>query len=305
MIYFNVGSTDFTVISLSEINPDYQYMLWLAIFISIAIKTPLIPFNTWLTYAHSEAPVSGSIILAGVILKLATYGYMRILIQFLPDACYYFSPLVQTMSVISIIYASIVTLRQTDFKKLVAYSSVAHMGVVVLGLFSNTVQGIEGAILLSIAHGIVSPALFFLVGGVLYDRHHTRVIKYYRGLTAYIPLFSVFFFLFTIFNAAVPLSANWAGEFLVLTGTFMKSPIIGLLASSGIVLSAAYSIWLYNRISFGAWSKYLNYTSDLTRREFILMIPLIIGTIFLGFFPNVVLDTIHVSVSNLIYSLVI
>jgi NADH-ubiquinone oxidoreductase chain 4 len=302
VIYYNVGSTDFNVVSLSEINPDSQKLLWLAIFMSMAIKTPLIPFNTWLTYAHSEAPVGGSIVLAGVILKLATYGYMRILLQFLPDASCYFGPIVQTIAVISIIYASLVTLRQTDFKKLVAYSSVAHMGVVVLGLFSNTVQGIEGAILLSIAHGFVSPALFFLVGGVLYDRYHTRTIRYYRGLTAYIPLFSVFFFLFTIFNAAVPLSANWAGEFMTLTGIFQQNPIVGLLASSGIVLSAGYSIWLYNRISFGAWSKYVRYTVDLNRREFIILLPLFIGTVLLGVFPNIVLDTIHVSVSTLLYA---
>lgn len=251
VIYYNVGSTDFNVVSLSEINTDSQRLLWLAIFISIAIKTPVIPFNTWLTYAHSEAPVGGSIVLAGVILKLSAYGYMRILLQFLPDASSYFSPLVQTIAVITIVYASLVTIRQTDFKKLVAYSSVAHISVVVLGLFSNTVQGIEGAILLSIAHGFVSPALFFLVGGVLYDRYHTRTIRYYRGLTAYIPLFSVFFFLFTIFNAAVPLSANWAGEFMSLSGIFQQNPVVGLLASSGIVLSAGYSIWLYNRIAFG------------------------------------------------------
>lgn len=240
--------------------------------------------------------------LAGVILKLSTYGYMRIILQFLPDASYYFSPLVQTIAVISIIYASLVTLRQTDFKKIVAYSSVAHISVVVLGLFSNTIQGIEGAILLSIAHGLVSPALFFLVGGVLYDRYHTRTIRYYRGITAYIPLFSLFFFLFTISNAAVPLSANWAGEFLSLTGIFQQNPLVGLIASSGIVLSAAYSIWLYNRIAFGAWSKYIKYTLDLNRREFMILLPLLIGTVVLGIFPNVVLDTIHISVSTLLYS---
>lgn len=208
VIYYNTGSTDFNMVSLSEISFESQKLLWLGIFLSIAIKTPLLPFNTWLTYAHSEAPVGGSIVLAGVILKLATFGYMRILLQFFPDASYYFSPLVQTIAVVTIIYASLVTLRQTDFKKLVAYSSVAHAATMVLGLFSNTIQGIEGAIMLGIAHGVVSPALFFLVGGVLYDRYHTRTIRYYRGITAYMPLFSMFFFVFSIFNAAVPLSAN-------------------------------------------------------------------------------------------------
>lgn len=302
VIYYNVGSTDFSVISLSEIHPDSQKLLWLAIFISMAIKTPLVPFHVWLPRAHAEAPLAGSVILAGLILKLATYGYMRILIQFLPEATSYFSPLVQTIAVITLIYASLATLRQTDFKALVAYSSIGHMAVVVLGLFSNTIQGMDGAILLSIAHGVVSPALFILVGGVLYDRYHTRIIRYYRGITAYMPVFSLLFFLFTIFNAAVPLSANWAGEFLCLAGAFQRNPVIALLGSTGIVLSAAYSIWLYNRIAFGAWSPYLNYTTDITRREFMLLIPLLFVAVVFGIFPNIVLDTIHVSTSTLLYT---
>lgn len=303
VIYYNVGSTDFQVVSLSEINLESQKLLWLAVFISMAIKTPLLPFHVWLPRAHAEAPLAGSVILAGLILKLATYGYMRILIQFLPDATSYFSPLVQTIAVISLIYASLATLRQTDFKALVAYSSIGHMAVVVLGLFSNTIQGIDGALLLSIAHGVVSPALFILVGGVLYDRYHTRTIRYYRGMTAYMPLFSIMFFVFTIFNAAVPLSANWAGEFLCLAGAFQRNPVFAVLGSTGIVLSAAYSIWLYNRIAFGAWSKYLNYTTDLTRREFMLLLPLLFVAVVFGIFPNIILDSVHASTSGLLYSI--
>lgn len=302
VIYYNVGSTDFQVVSLSEINLESQKLLWLAVFISMAIKTPLLPFHVWLPRAHAEAPLAGSVILAGLILKLATYGYMRILIQFLPDATSYFSPLVQTIAVITLIYASLATLRQTDFKALVAYSSIGHMAVVVLGLFSNTIQGIDGALLLSIAHGVVSPALFILVGGVLYDRYHTRTIRYYRGMTAYMPLFSIMFFVFTIFNAAVPLSANWAGEFLCLAGAFHRNPVFAVLGSTGIVLSAAYSIWLYNRIAFGAWSKYLNYTTDLTRREFMLLLPLLFVAVVFGIFPNIILDSVHASTSGLLYS---
>ncbi|POS82022.1 NADH:ubiquinone oxidoreductase subunit 4 (mitochondrion) [Erysiphe pulchra] len=290
VIFYNIGSTDFQVVSL------------LTIFISMAIKTPLLPFHVWLPRAHAEAPLAGSVILAGLILKLATYGYMRILIQFLPDATAYFSPLVQTIAVVTLIYASLATLRQTDFKALVAYSSIGHMAVVVLGLFSNTIQGIDGAILLSIAHGVVSPALFILVGGVLYDRYHTRVIRYYRGVTAYMPVFSLLFFVFTIFNAAVPLSANWAGEMLCLTGAFLRNPIFAILGSTGIVLSAAYSIWLYNRIAFGGWSYYLNYTTDISRREFMVLIPLLIVAVVFGVFPNIVLDQVHASASTLIYS---
>ena len=303
VIYYNVGSTDFQVVSLSEINLESQKLLWLAVFISMAIKTPLLPFHVWLPRAHAEAPLAGSVILAGLILKLATYGYMRILIQFLPDATSYFSPLVQTIAVITLIYASLATLRQTDFKALVAYSSIGHMAVVVLGLFSNTIQGIDGALLLSIAHGVVSPALFILVGGVLYDRYHTRTIRYYRGMTAYMPLFSIMFFVFTIFNAAVPLSANWAGEFLCLAGAFQRNPVFAVLGSTGIVLSAAYSIWLYNRIAFGSWSKYLNYTTDLTRREFMLLLPLVFVGVVFGIFPNIILDSVHASTSGLLYSI--
>ncbi|KAH0439592.1 hypothetical protein IEQ34_025757 [Dendrobium chrysotoxum] len=214
VIYYNVGSTDFQVVSLSEMNLESQKLLWLAVFISMAIQTPLLPFHVWLPRAHAEAPLAGSVILAGLILKLATYGYMRILIQFLPDATSYFSPLVQTIAVITLIYASLATLRQTDLKALVAYSSIGHMAVVVLGLFSKTIQGIDGALLLSLAHGVVSPALFLLVGGVLYDRYHTRTIRYYR---------------------AVPLSANWAGEFLCLAGAFQRNPLFAVLGSTAMV----------------------------------------------------------------------
>ncbi|PRD25168.1 UNVERIFIED_CONTAM: NADH-ubiquinone oxidoreductase chain 4 [Trichonephila clavipes] len=241
--------------------------------IRIAIKTPLVPFNTWLTYAHSEAPVGGSIVLAGVILKLATYGFLRIMLQFFPDASSHFSPIVQGLAAISVIYASLSTLRQTDFKKLVAYSSVSHVAVVVIGLFSNTVQGIEGAIILSLAHGLVSPALFFLVGGVLYDRYHTRTIRYYRGLVVYMPIFAVFFFLFTIFNTAVPLSI------------FQRSALIGCLGATGIVLSAAY-----------------RYIQDINRREFIILIPLLLLTVLVGVYPNFILEDIHNNVSSLIYN---
>ncbi|CAO1638494.1 unnamed protein product (mitochondrion) [Parajaminaea phylloscopi] len=303
VIYFNVGSTDFQVISLNEISLDSQKILFICIFLSIAVKTPLLPFHVWLPRAHAEAPLGGSVVLAGLILKLATYGYMRILIQFLPDATNYFMPIVQAISVITLIYASLATLRQTDFKALVAYSSIGHMAVVVLGLFSNTIQGQDGALVLSIGHGVVSPALFILCGGVLYDRYHTRIIRYYRGITVYMPIFSILFFVFTIFNAATPLSANFSGEFLCLTGIFQRNPVIALLGATGIVLSAAYSIWLYNRIAFGEFSKFITPSSDINRREYMIIIPLLIVAILLGILPNVVLDQVHISVSSLMYSI--
>lgn len=203
----------------------------------------------------------------------------------------------------SVIYASLATLRQTDFKALVAYSSVGHMGIVALGLFSNSIQGVEGSILLSLAHGLVSPALFMLVGAVLYDRFHTRTIRYYRGVVNYMPLFSVFFFLFSIANAGVPLTGNWIGEVLCLMGAYDMNPIVGTLGASGIVLSAAYSIWLFNRVTFGAYSNYLNYTTDMNRREFNVILPLFVLTILLGIMPNIVIDNIDISVSTLLYNI--
>lgn len=302
VIYYNIGSTDFTMISLSDISLDSQKLLWLAFFLSFAIKTPLVPFHMWLPRAHAEAPLAGSILLAGLILKLATYGYLRVLINFMPDATSYFSPLVQTIAVVTLIYSSLATVRQVDFKALVAYSSIGHMAVVVLGLFSNTIIGIEGAIALSIAHGVISPAMFILVGGVLYDRFHTRVIRYYRGVTVYMPVFSALFFVTTAFNMAVPLSLNWIGEFMSLAGVFQKSPLVGLLGASSIILSAVYSIYLYNRISFGAYSQYLSYTTDITRREFMLLFPLLLVAVIFGIMPNIILADLHVAVSGLLYT---
>lgn len=301
VIYGNVGSTDFKLLSLVEISFESQKYLWLAFFLSFAVKTPLAPFYIWLFRAHAESPLAGSIILAAVILKLATYGYLRVLIDLLPDATQYFSPLVQTIAIITLVYSSLATMRQIDTKGYVAYSSIGHMSVVILGLFSNNIQGIEGAILLSVAHGLVSPALFICVGGVLYSRYHTRLISYYRGMALTMPVFTIFFLCFTLFNAAVPLSLNWAGEFLSLAGIFQKSPIIGILGASTIVLSAIYSIWLYNRISYGEFSKHLKVTKDITRREFMLLLPLLIGVVALGIYPNVILDTLHVSVTTLLY----
>ena len=303
IIYSNVGSTDFQLISLSEISLESQKWLWLGFFIAFAVKTPLYPFSIWLPKAHADSPLGGSIILAATILKLATYGMLRVLINFLPDATNYFSPLVQTIAVISIIYASLSTILQEDTKKLIAYSSVAHMGVVVLGLFSNTIQGIEGALLFAIAHGFVSPALFICVGGIIYDRTGTRNIMYLRGLVTYMPVFTIMFFIFTLCNTGIPLSLNFLGEQLSLIGIWERNPLVSILGASGIVLSACYSIFLYNRISYGSYSPYLLPLRDITRREFFLLLSLLIPTIILGIFPNVILESLHVSVTTLLYTL--
>jgi NADH-ubiquinone oxidoreductase chain 4 len=261
------------------------------------------PFIIWLPKAHSDSPLAGSILLAATILKLATYGYLRVLINFLPDATNYFSPLIQVIAIISLIYASFSTIIQQDTKRLIAYSSVCHMAVVVLGLFSNTIQGIEGAILLAIAHGFVSPALFICVGGIIYDRTGTRIINYIRGLVTYMPVFTILFFVFTLANAGIPLTLNFLGEQLSLLGIWQQNPIIAALGATSIFLSAAYSIFLYNRLSYGSYSPHLQPVKDINRREYCLLLSLLVPTILLGIFPNVILDSLHITTSSLLYIL--
>jgi NADH-ubiquinone oxidoreductase chain 4 len=302
-IYSYVGSTDFQIISLSEINLDSQKILWLGFFLAFAVKTPLWPLTGWLYRAHADSPLAGSILLAATILKFATYGYLRVLINFLPDATNYFSPLVQTIAIITLIYASLATIIQQDTKALIAYSSIAHMSIVILGLFSNTIQGIEGAILLALAHGFVSPALFICVGGVIYDRTGTRIIHYVRGLVTYMPVFTILFFIFTLSNTGIPLTLNFLGEQLSLIGIWERSPLIAALGATGIVLSAIYSIYLYNRISYGIYSPHLKPIKDISRREFNLLISLLLPTVLLGIFPNVILDGLHFSISSLLYNI--
>jgi proton-translocating NADH-quinone oxidoreductase chain M len=303
VIYSYIGNTDFQLISLYDISLESQKLLWLGFFVAFAVKTPLYPFIIWLPKAHSDSPLAGSILLAATILKLATYGYLRVLINLLPDATNYFSPLVQTFAIISLIYASFSTIIQQDTKRLIAYSSVAHMAVVVLGLFSNNLVGIEGAILLAIAHGFVSPALFICVGGIIYERTGTRIINYIRGLVTYMPVFSILFFIFTLANTGIPLTLNFLGEQLSLIGIWQINPIIASLGAMGIVLSACYSIFLYNRVSYGNYSPYLPPLKDINRREFYLLISLLIPTVIFGIFPNVILESLHISVSALLFQL--
>ena len=299
-----VGSTDFLYLSLLDINLDSQKILWLGFFIAFAIKTPMWPLTMWLPNAHAEAPLAGSILLAATILKLATYGMLRVLLTFLPDASNYFSPMVQTIAIITIMYASFATIIQQDTKKLIAYSSICHMSVAVLGIFSNTIIGIEGAILLGIAHGFVSPALFICVGGIIYERTGTRLIKYLKGLVLYMPLFTILFFVFTIANTAIPLSLNFLGEQMALIGIWNVNPIVAVLGAIGIVLSACYSIFIYNRISYGAYSPHLKPLQDISRREFVVLISLLIPTVLLGIFPGVILETLHTSTTQLLYTII-
>jgi NADH-ubiquinone oxidoreductase chain 4 len=299
-IYMSIGSTDYQLIATSSIQPEVQKILWLGIFLALAIKTPLVPFHSWLPYAHVSAPLAGSIILAGLILKLATYGYLRLCLGLLPEASSYFAPLVYTLCVVSICYASLSTLRQVDLKGIIAYSSIPHVAIATMGLFSNSIQGIEGAMLLSLAHGLVSPALFICVA-IIYDRWHTLVLLYYRGLTLIMPLFSLLFLVFLLANMAIPLSVNFVGEFLCFLGSFQRNPLATFIASFSVVFSGAYSIWLFNRVCYGAFSRYLLPALDITRRELYLLLPFLFLVLILGIVPNLVLDSIHLSVSSLLY----
>lgn len=302
-MYYLTGTTDIEVLSSVNLSFDLQKILWLAIFFSFMIKFPVVPFHLWLPLAHSEAPLGGSILLAGVVLKLALYGSLRILIPLLPEASIYFTPLVYLIGVITIIYASLTTLRQIDMKVIIAYSSIGHVAIILMGAFSNNVQGIEGSIVLGVAHGFISPALFILTGGCLYERYHSRILSYYRGLTVNMPLFSVMFLLATLGNIAVPLSSNFVGEWLCLAGAFQRSPVMAAAASSGMFLSAAYSIWMLNRVIGGQFSPHLKVMPDLDRREFYVLLPLIALAFALGIFPNVILDSIHYSVSTVLYQI--
>jgi NADH-ubiquinone oxidoreductase chain 4 len=298
-----VGSTDYLLLSLIDINLDTQKLLWLGFFIAFAIKTPLWPLSRWLALAHSDSPLAGSIILAGTILKLASYGMIRILLTYFPDATHFFSPIVQSIAVITIIFASLATIIQQDTKRLIAYSSITHMAVGILGIFSNSIIGIEGAFLLSISHGCVSAGLFICLGGIVYDRTNTRLIKYLKGLVLYMPLFTILFFVFCLANMATPLTLNFVAEQMSLLGIWSINPIIAILGGTGIVLSACFTILLYNRISYGEFSKHLKPMKDISRIEFISLITLLITVLILGILPNVILGQLHVAVTSLLYSI--
>nr|YP_009558615.1 NADH dehydrogenase subunit 4 [Capillidium heterosporum]AZZ06717.1 NADH dehydrogenase subunit 4 [Capillidium heterosporum] len=304
ILYSQIGVTDYQILAISNISKEREYLLWLALFISFAVKTPLVPFHLWLPEAHSEANIAGSIILAGVLLKLAGYGLIRYSINILPEGSIYFIPLVYGLSVISIIYSSLTTLRQIDMKKIIAYSSIGHMGIVLLGIFSYSIEGIEGSIILMIGHGLVSPGLFMIVT-VLYDRYHSRIIKYYRGVVVTSPLLAIVFFILTLSNMAVPLTSNFVGELLCFMGAFQTNPIATILATTGIILGGAYSIWFYNRIVFGERSVYLREIEepDMNRREWSGILPLLILIMIIGIYPNIILETLHVAVSNIFYSI--
>ena len=299
-----VGVSDFDQLFKTNLNYFTQLILFYGIFIAFAVKTPVIFLNNWLLKAHVESPLGGSIILAAIVLKLSLYGVFRLILPIVPKASINYTYIIFMIGVITIIYASISTLRTIDIKELIAYSSVSHAAVYLLGAFSNTIQGLEGSILLGLGHGFVSSGLFICVGGILYDRYHTRLISVYRGMAQIMPIFSVLFFILCLSNAGTPLSVNFIGEFLSLYGIFVRMPYLGIFASTSIILSAAYTIYMFNRIAFGgSYSKYfIVNVVDLTKREFFLLITLVIFTVVLGIYPSPILDGLNYCISGVLYN---
>jgi proton-translocating NADH-quinone oxidoreductase chain M len=299
-IYYQIGTTDYEVLLTFSFSKLEQKFLWFAFFLAFASKVPMVPVHLWLPEAHVEAPTAGSVILAGVLLKLGTYGFIRYSLPLFPQASFFFTPLVYTMSVIGIIYTSFTAIRQSDFKRIIAYTSIAHMNLVMLGIFSFNSIGIEGAIFQSLSHGFVASALFLVIG-IVYDRYHTRIVKYYSGLVSVMPIYVTIFVFFTLANISFPGTSSFVGEFLILTGSFKCSTSVTFLGATGIIIGGAYSLWLLNRIAFGNLKvKYCRKFIDLNKKEFLCFVPLILGTLVLGLSPNIVLTTIHFSVNNLI-----
>ncbi|WP_299812645.1 NADH-quinone oxidoreductase subunit M [uncultured Roseibium sp.] len=299
-MYWNAGTTDIEQLLTHGFPAGMQTWLWLAFFASFAVKMPMWPVHTWLPDAHVEAPTAGSVILAGVLLKLGGYGFLRFSLPMFPIASDMFAPLIYTLSVVAIIYTSLVALAQEDIKKLIAYSSVAHMGYVTMGIFTMTHQGVQGGIFQMLSHGIVSGALFLCVG-VIYDRMHTREIAAYGGLVNRMPKYAVVFLIFTMANVGLPGTSGFVGEILVLMGAFQVNTWVAVFATSGVILSAVYALYLYRRVVFGAIEKEsLKSILDLDLREKVILIPMVLLTIFFGFYPMAILDVTQGAVDNLI-----
>ena len=299
-IYWEAGTTDIATLLTHGFPPQMQTWLWFAFLASFAVKLPMWPVHTWLPDAHVEAPTAGSVILAGILLKMGGYGFLRFSIPMFPLASAEFAPLIFALSVIAIIYTSLVALAQEDVKKLIAYSSVAHMGFVTIGVFTLTLQGLQGGIFQMLSHGIVSGALFLCVG-VIYDRMHTREISAFGGLADRMPIYAFCFMVFTLANIGLPGTSGFIGEFLSLLGAFRINTWVAFLAATGVILSAAYALWLYGRVIFGKLEKpALKDITDLSWREVAVMTPLVALTIIFGFYPGPILDASAVSVESLI-----
>lgn len=295
-----VGTTDYEVLLTFSFSEIEQKLLWFSFFVSFASKVPMVPVHLWLPEAHVEAPTAGSVILAGVLLKLGTYGFIRFSLPLFPQASFFFAPLVYTISAIGIVYTSFTAIRQTDFKRIIAYTSIAHMNLVMLGIFSFNHVGIEGAIFQSLSHGFVASALFLIIG-VVYDRYRTRLVQYYGGLATTMPIYVVIFLFFTMANIGLPGTSSFVGEFLILAGSFKVNTSITFLGATGMVIGGAYSLWLFNRISYGNLKiQYTTQFLDINVREFVVFLPLILGALSTGLYSNIFLSSIHTSVSNLV-----
>ena len=299
-IYFEAGTTDYQTLLTTEFTFDQQRILWLAFFASFATKVPMVPVHIWLPEAHVEAPTAGSVILAGILLKLGTYGLVRFSLPLFPAATVYFTPFVYVMCVVAVVYTSLTAIRQTDMKRIIAYASVAHMNVTLIGVFSLTAPGEEGGIYQMLSHGIVSSALFLCVG-VLYDRHHTRLLKYYGGVAHAMPMYVTLFLVFTMANIALPGTSSFVGEFLILLGAFNVNTAAAFGGATGMVLGGGYALWLFNRVAYGNLNtKFLGAFDDLNRREWAVLLPLALITVYGGVYPEPFLDTMRESVANLI-----
>jgi NADH-quinone oxidoreductase subunit M len=299
-MYWHAGTTDIPTLLAHRFPGGMQWWLWLAFFASFAVKLPMWPVHTWLPDAHVEAPTAGSVILAAILLKMGGYGFLRFSLPMFPLASQEFAPLVFALSIVAIIYTSLVALAQEDLKKLIAYSSVAHMGFVTMGIFSFTIQGVDGAIFQMLSHGLVSAALFLCVG-VVYDRMHTRRIDAYGGLVNRMPLYAAVFMVFTLANVGLPGTSGFIGEFLSLVGAFKASTWVAFLATSGVILSAVYALYLYRRMMFGPLEKSsLRAIADLGYREVLVFAPLVLLVVLFGFYPSPLLDVTAVSVKKLV-----
>ena len=299
-IYWISGTTDITEIYQTGIPSEYQYLLWLAFFSSFAVKLPMWPVHTWLPDAHVEAPTAGSVVLAAILLKMGGYGFIRFSVGMFPVASEYFTPLIFSLSTIAVIYTSLIALMQKDMKKLIAYSSVAHMGYVTIGIFTFNKQGIEGSIVQMFSHGLISAALFLSVG-VLYDRTHSRLIKTYGGIVNLMPKYSFLFMIFVLGTLGLPGTSGFVGEFLVLVGVFKVNYLVAILASIGVILAAAYILWLYKRVVFGKMENIqLKKIKDVNLSEAAILGVLSTAVLFFGFYPDPLFQTVNVSVDNLI-----
>jgi len=299
-IYYQVGTTDYEVLLTFSFSSLEQKLLWFTFFLAFASKVPMVPVHLWLPEAHVEAPTAGSVLLAGILLKLGTYGFIRFSLPLFPKASFFFTPLVYTIAAVGIIYTSFTAIRQTDFKRIIAYTSIAHMNLVILGIFSFNNVGLEGAILQSLSHGFVASALFLVIG-VVYDRYRTRIVQYYGGLASVMPIYIFIFLFFTMANIGFPGTSSFVGEFLIFAGSFKVNTTITFLGATGVVIGAGYSLWLFNRIAYGNLkTQYTSKFLDVSPREFVIFFPLILGTLFVGVYPNIFLTSIHMSVNYLV-----